>query len=127
MPKILQDLKYYDTHEWISPENDSIVRIGITDYAQEQLGDVVFVELPSIGTTLEKGDQAGVIESVKAASDIYSPVSGTVASVNERLTEQPELVNQAPYDEGWLFTLKLSNSEEVKELLSSDNYKKIVE
>lgn len=127
MSKILENLKYSDTHEWISQESTSTVRIGITDYAQEQLGDVVFVELPSIGTMLEKGDQAGVIESVKAASDIYAPLSGTVVAVNEQLSDQPELVNQAPYDQGWLFTLQLNNSEEIEDLLNSEDYKKIVD
>ena len=119
--------KYSDTHEWISQESSSIVRIGITDYAQEQLGDVVFVELPSIGTMLEKGDQAGVIESVKAASDIYAPLSGRVVAVNEQLSDQPEWINQAPYDQGWLFTLQLNNSEEIEDLLNSEDYKKIVD
>ncbi len=127
MSKILENLKYSDTHEWISQESSSIVRIGITDYAQEQLGDVVFVELPSIGTMLEKGDQAGVIESVKAASDIYAPLSGRVVAVNEQLSDQPEWINQAPYDQGWLFTLQLNNSEEIEDLLNSEDYKKIVD
>lgn len=121
------DLKYVDTHEWVRLEDDGSVTIGITDHAQEALGDVVFVELPEAGGTLSKGDDFGVVESVKAASDLYSPLSGDVLEVNSELEDSPETINEAPYEGGWLIRLKLSDRNELADLLDADAYSNIVE
>jgi len=112
-------------HEWISVEGDAAT-VGITDYAQAQLGDVVFVEVPSAGAEVEKGKEAAVVESVKAASDVYAPVSGTVTEGNAALEEDPSLVNSAPEGEGWFFKLKLSDPAELDGLMDADAYKAFV-
>jgi len=112
-------------HEWISIEGDAAT-VGITDYAQAQLGDVVFVEVPSAGAEVEKGKEAAVVESVKAASDVYAPVSGTVTEGNAALEEDPSLVNSAPEGEGWFFKLKLSDPAELDGLMDADAYKAFV-
>ena len=106
MSQIPADLKYTETHEWARLNPDGSVTVGITDHAQTQLGDMVFVELPEPGRTVTAGEECAVVESVKAASDVYSPLAGEVTAVNEALTDQPELVNQDPYGEGWLFQLQ---------------------
>ena len=106
MSHIPADLKYTKTHEWARLNPDGSVTVGITDHAQTQLGDMVFVELPELGRTVTAGEECAVVESVKAASDVYSPLAGEVTAVNEALTEKPELVNQEPYGEGWLFQLQ---------------------
>jgi glycine cleavage system H protein len=116
------ELKYASSHEWARLEEDGTVTVGITDHAQDALGDVVFVELPEVGATLAAGDDAGVVESVKAASDIYSPVGGEVIAVNEQLEDEPELVNGDPYNDGWFFRLKPGNTRELEELLSAEAY-----
>lgn len=120
MAKLPSDLKYTREHEWLAPSG----RVGITDYAQDSLGDVVFVELPEVGATIEAGDTVGVIESVKSVSDLYSPAAGRVGRVNEELRDKPELINQDPYGEGWIFELEDAVPDDV---LSDEDYQKIVE
>lgn len=122
MSNVPSELKYVSSHEWIRDEGDGVVTIGITDYAQDSLGDVVFVETPDIGAEVSAGDDAGVVESVKAASDIYAPLSGTVIAVNEELEDAPEYVNSDPYGDGWFFKLKISDPGELEDLLSADEY-----
>ncbi len=116
------ELKYASSHEWARLEEDGTVTIGITDHAQEALGDVVFVELPGVGDSLAAGDEAGVVESVKAASDIYAPVGGEVIAVNAQLEDEPEIVNGDPYNDGWFFRLQPSDSGELEKLLSAEDY-----
>ena len=124
MSNIPSELKYIDSHEWIRVEGDCAV-VGVTDHAQESLGDVVFVELPEVGSELAAGDEAGVVESVKAASDIYSPLSGEIVEVNTELEDAPEIVNDSPYDDGWFFKIKLSDMSELDGLLDADAYKDV--
>jgi glycine cleavage system H protein len=116
---------YTETHEWVEADGD-VATIGITDFAQSQLGDVVFLELPSVGRLLESGDSFGVVESVKAASDLYSPVAGTVVEVNDSLSENPETVNRDPYGAGWLIKLRL-NGDLGEGLLDESGYKALTE
>ena len=127
MSNIPADLMFTSSHEWVRDEGDDTVTIGITDHAQELLGDLVFVELPDIGDVIETGGEAGVVESVKAASDIYSPVTGEVIEINEDLVDSPELVNEQPYDNGWIYKIKLSNSSEMDDLLDAEAYSEVVE
>ncbi|WP_461521697.1 glycine cleavage system protein GcvH [Porticoccus sp.] len=122
MSETPSDLKYASTHEWARDEGDGTVTVGITDHAQDALGDVVYVELPEIGTTLTAGDEAGVVESVKAASDIYSPVSGEVIAINELLENAPETINDSPYDDGWFYKIKLAEPEELEDLMDAEAY-----
>ncbi|MHC8336415.1 glycine cleavage system protein GcvH [Pseudomonas sp. LB3P25] len=122
MSDIPADLRFAESHEWARLEHDGGVKVGISDHAQEALGDVVFVELPEIGKVFAAGEAAGVVESVKAASDIYSPVSGTVIAVNEELANSPELLNGAPYD-SWIFKLEPSDTSELDKLLDAMAYK----
>jgi glycine cleavage system H protein len=117
------DLKYASSHEWARLEDGGIVTVGISDHAQESLGDVVFVELPEIGSELSAGDEAGVVESVKAASDIYAPVGGEVVAVNAALEEAPETINEDPYGDGWFFQLRASDTGELDKLLDADAYR----
>jgi glycine cleavage system H protein len=116
------ELKYASSHEWARLEDDGTVTVGITDHAQQALGDVVFVETPEVGTTLAAGDEAGVVESVKAASDIYAPVSGEVIAVNEGLEDEPEQVNAEPYEDGWFFRLRPTDLSELETLLDAEGY-----
>jgi glycine cleavage system H protein len=116
------ELKYASSHEWARLEEDGTVTIGISDHAQEALGDVVFVELPDVGSTLAASDEAGVVESVKAASDIYAPISGEVIAINELLEDSPETVNSDPYDDGWLYRLRPEDPGELEKLLSAEEY-----
>jgi glycine cleavage system H protein len=109
MSNIPADLRYAKSHEWLRPEADGTATIGITDYAQSSLGDITFVQLPKVGTTLKAGETFGVVESVKAASDLYLPVAGTVLAINSALDGAPETVNSAPYDGGWMLKLKLAD------------------
>jgi len=118
---IPQDLRYSEEHEWAKVE-DGRVRVGITDYAQEQLGDVVYVELPDIGDNVSFMEPFGVIESVKAASDLFAPVSGTVVEVNDRLEDEPELVNEDPYGEGWMIVVEADDLSELDQLMSPEEY-----
>lgn len=122
MSDIPSELKYVASHEWIRNEGDGTVTVGVTDHAQDLLGDVVFVELPEVGTDYASGDDAGVVESVKAASDIYAPISGEVIAVNEELEDSPELVNSDPYANGWFFKIKLSDEAELNQLLGAEGY-----
>ncbi len=116
------ELKYASSHEWARLEEDGTVTVGITDHAQEALGDVVFVELPEEGASLAAGDEAGVVESVKAASDIYAPVGGEVIAINEKLEDEPETVNADPYHDGWFFKLQPGDVSELDALLSAEDY-----
>jgi glycine cleavage system H protein len=127
MTDIPADLKYTPSHEWLRDNGDGTVTMGITDHAQELLGDIVFVELPSVGETITAGEACAVVESVKAASDIYAPVSGEVAAVNEALADGPEMVNEDAYGEGWLYSITLDESTQTSELLSDDDYAKLLE
>ena len=122
MSQTPSDLRYAVTHEWARREEDGTVTVGITDHAQEALGDVVFVELPDVGTVFAAADDAGVVESVKAASDVYAPVSGEVISINSTLEEEPETVNSDPYNDGWFYKLQPADSSELEALLSAENY-----
>lgn len=126
MSEIPAELKYRATHEWIRVE-DGIATVGITDHAQAAMGDLVYVELPDVGQTLAAGDEAGVVESVKAASDIYSPISGEVIAINERLEDEPELVNADCYGEGWLFRIEIADEAELDTLLTADEYQEKLE
>jgi glycine cleavage system H protein len=123
MSDIPSDLRYAESHEWVSQEEEGVVKVGISDHAQEQLGDLVFVELPEEGETFGRGDACAVVESVKAASDIYSPVSGEVVVVNEALADTPEIVNNDPYGDGWLFSVKLDDAGELDGLMDAEAYK----
>ena len=119
------NLKYAATHEWARDEGDGTVTVGISDHAQESLGDVVYVEQPEVGSTVTGGEEAGVVESVKAASDIYSPVSGEVIAVNELLEDAPETINGSPYDDGWFFKVKMSDPSEFEGLLDAAAYEAV--
>lgn len=120
------DMKFVETHEWVKVINDSEVIIGITHHAQELLGDLVYVDLPKNGSEIKAHDTIGVVESVKAASDLYSPLSGTIIEVNENVVNDPTLINNSPHTEGWLFKLKLSNTAELTSLMNLDTYKKLI-
>lgn len=122
---IPKELKYTKEHEWIKVENGSGT-VGITYYAQDQLGDVVFVELPSIGRKVSKMEAVAVVESVKAASDIYTPVSGEIIEVNEELNSSPNLINEDPYGRGWIFKIRFAEPKELDELLSAEEYEKLI-
>ena len=121
--KIPSDLKYAKSHEWVRVADD-VATIGITDHAQHELTDVVFVELPPVGRKLKAGEASAVVESVKTASDIYSPLSGEVVKINQAVVDQPALVNSDPYAAGWFFQVKISNSDELKNLLTPADYSK---
>jgi len=127
MSNLPEDLKYEKSHEWIRDEGDGLVTIGITDHAQELLGDLVFVELPVVGTTLLVGDECAVVESVKAASDIYSPLSGEVMEVNEALSDSPEMINDDPYGIGWIYKLNMAEESEQAELMDVAAYKDFID
>ncbi len=116
-------MKFTDTHEWIEWENPTIGIVGITQYAQKELGEIVYVELPTVGKKVDAGREAVVLESTKAAADVYSPVSGTIVAVNEALKHNPELINQSPEKEGWLFKIQLSNPTELEALMDEGAYK----
>ena len=122
METIPSELLYTATHEWLRQEADDVVVIGISQHAQELLGDIVFVELPDIDVTVHSSDEVGVIESVKAASDLYSPVSGTIIEVNENLTDSPSLVNLDPYGDGWILKIKMQDATELSDLLDAEAY-----
>lgn len=121
------DRKYADSHEWALLEADGNVRVGITDHAQELLGDLVFVELPEVGQSVGKGDECSVVESVKAASDIYSPVTGEIVAINDSLEDSPEVINDSPYDDGWIFIIKPVDTAELDDLLEADGYESFTE
>lgn len=125
MSKNPNNLYYTKSHEWVRLENDIAV-IGITDHAQHQMGDLVFVELPEMNSAVTMGDEIAVVESVKTAADVYAPLSGTVAQINQQLNEKPELVNQDPYGSGWIYQLKISNKTELNQLLNASAYEKLM-
>lgn len=122
MSNIPADLRYAASHEWTRQEADGTVTVGITDHAQDLLGDVVFVELPEVGRTVSAGEECAVVESVKAASDIYAPISGEVVAVNDVLADGPELVNSEPYEGAWFFKIKPSDASELDKLMDADAY-----
>ncbi|MFP5441122.1 MAG: glycine cleavage system protein GcvH [Gammaproteobacteria bacterium] len=122
MSDIPTSLRYAKTHEWIRLEGDGTATVGITDHAQDAMGDLVYVQLPEVGEVKTAGDETGVVESVKAASDIYSPVDGEIIEVNTQLEDTPELVNEDPYTRGWLFKLKVNDPRQVEDLLTADQY-----
>ncbi|WMJ70185.1 glycine cleavage system protein GcvH [Stenotrophomonas sp. 24(2023)] len=127
MSEIPGDLKFLKSHEWARVEGNGRVTVGISDHAQGLLGDLVYVELPEVGATAKAGEQIAVVESVKAASDVYSPISGTVVEVNSALSDKPETINEDAYGEGWMFVVELSNADELNELLSPDDYTEALE
>jgi len=118
-----EDLYYASSHEWIKPGDGGVATVGISDYAQGELGDVVFVELPDVDSQVSARDEVSVVESVKTASDIYAPVSGVIVAVNELLEDSPETINSSPYDDGWIFKIRMENEEELQELLSAEDYR----
>ena len=122
MSNIPDDLKYASTHEWISVNEDGLVTVGISDHAQEALGDIVFVELPDAGASVNSKEEVAVVESVKAASDIYSPLTGEVVEINESLLDSPETVNASPYELGWFFKIRMENEAELDDLMNSESY-----
>jgi len=126
MSNIPADLRYAKSHEWLRPEGDGTVTIGITDYAQNSLGDITYVQVPKVGATLKAGDVFGVVESVKAASDLYAPVAGTVVAVNTALDAAPETVNHAPYGDGWMLRLKPADAGAAGGLLDAAAYAQLV-
>lgn len=117
-----EDLRYSSDHEWVRETGDGTVRVGITHYAQEALGDVVYVSLPAVGDAIEAGDSCGEVESTKSVSDLYAPLGGTVTAVNEALDATPELVNSDPYDQGWMYELQLADGADTSALLDADAY-----
>ena len=127
MSEIPGDLKFLKSHEWARVEGDGKVTVGISDHAQGLLGDLVYVELPNIGDRVEGGNACAVVESVKAASDVYAPVSDTVTAVNTALSDKPETINEDAYGEGWLFTLEIEEPEQLNELLGPDDYAELLE
>lgn len=122
MSDIPSDLRYTASHEWVEDEGDGTIKVGITDHAQSLLGDMVYVELPEPGRTVAAGDECAVVESVKAASDIYSPLAGEVIEVNDLLNDGPDLVNKDPYGDGWIFRLQLAEDADLGDLLDKDGY-----
>ena len=127
MSEIPGDLKFLPSHEWARIEDDGTVSIGISDHAQDLLGDIVFVELPEVGKTVAAEGEAAIVESVKAASDVYSPLSGEIIAVNDSLEASPEIINDSPYDEGWFFKIKPDNLDELANLLDAESYADICE
>jgi len=126
MTEVIEDLKYTDNHEWVQVDGDKIT-YGITDYAQEELGDIVYVELPLVDEDIEKGEVMGVVESVKTVSDLHSPVSGTILEVNEELEAAPELINEEPFSKGWIAKIEIDDPSELDDLLSAEEYKEEVD
>lgn len=125
MSDVPEGLRYSKDHEWARIE-DTRARIGITDHAQSELTDVVYVELPEVGKTVSRGQEVGVVESVKAASEVYTPISGTITDVNRALADKPELVNDDPYGEGWIFEIELSSSEEADAMMDAAAYRSLI-
>ena len=124
MADIPNSLKFLESHEWAREEDDGSVTVGISDHAQSLLGDIVFVELPEVGSEVNKQDDVAVVESVKAASDVYTPLSGEVLEVNEMLTDRPEVINTSPYGDGWFFKIKVTNKSEIDTLMNKSDYEK---
>ncbi|ATA25344.1 glycine cleavage system protein H [Brenneria goodwinii] len=127
MSDVPAELKYTASHEWVLSEGEGVYLVGITEHAQELLGDMVFIDLPEVGTVVSAGDDCAVAESVKAASDIYAPISGEIIEVNEELENSPELVNSGPYSDGWLFRIRSSDESDLNELLDAEGYQAALE
>ena len=127
MSEVPLELGYAATHEWAKQDEEGLIVVGISDHAQDALGDIVYVELPEVGQQIVAGEEAGVVESVKAAADIYAPVSGAVEEINEALEDSPETVNQDPYGDGWFFKLKVTDERELDDLLDADAYQELCE
>jgi glycine cleavage system H protein len=127
MKEIPGDLSFLKSHEWVRVEDNGTATVGISDHAQELLGDLVYVELPNVGDMAQAGTAAAVVESVKAASDVYAPVSGEIVAVNDALADKPETINEDAYGDGWIFVVKLSDREELQELLDPDAYAELIE
>ncbi len=127
MSEVRSNLHYAPTHEWLDVREPGVATIGVSDFAQSQLGDLVYVELPEVGTAIIAGSECAVIESVKAAGDIYSPVSGEIAEVNEGLVDNPELISDLPYEDGWLFKVKMSDEGEIEQMLDAEQYQLQIE
>ena len=127
MSEVPLELGYAATHEWAKQDEEGLIVVGISDHAQDALGDIVYVELPEVGQQIVAGEEAGVVESVKAASDIYAPVSGAVEEINEVMEDSPETVNQDPYGDGWFFKLKVTDERELDDLLDADAYQELCE
>ena len=127
MNEIPGDLKFKKSHEWVKVEQDGTVTVGISDHAQDLLGDIVFVELPDIGTQMNAEDEVAIVESVKAASDVYSPISGEIIEVNEILLDNPETINESPYSDGWFYKIQPDDLDEINELLSPEEYGEVCE
>ncbi|KRO34350.1 MAG: glycine cleavage system protein H [SAR86 cluster bacterium BACL1 MAG-121105-bin34] len=127
MSDIPGDLKFLSSHEWVRVEVDGTVTVGISDHAQDLLGDIVFVELPEVGQSIDAESDAAIVESVKAASDVYSPLSGEVIEVNSLLEDQPEIINSSPYDDGWFYKMSPSDLSEIDNLLSPEDYSAVCE
>ena len=127
MSNIPEELKFTKTHEWVRVEEDGTLTVGISDHAQDLLGDMVFVEMPDVGDNFGAGDDCAVVESVKAASDVYCPVSGEIIAANTELADTPETVNKEPYGDGWLFKINPADPEEVNELLDAEQYRELIE
>lgn len=117
-----ESMRYTKEHEWVEVQDNGTARVGITDYAQKELGDIVYVELPSVGDEFEQGEAFGVVESVKAVSDLYMPIGGKVKEVNKELENQPEMINASPHDDGWIITVEISDEEELSGLMSAEEY-----
>lgn len=126
MSQIPQELRYIATHQWVRLDDDGVATVGITDFAQESLGDVVFVEIPELGSQVRGAEEAGMVESVKSASDVFSPVTGEVVAINEDLEDEPERINEDPYGEGWLFRVRISDPSELETLLDAEAYQAVV-
>lgn len=125
--EVRKGILYTKTHEWVKVEGEgNVVKVGITDYAQETLTDVVYVELPAVGKEIKKGEVLGSVESVKSVSEIYSPISGKVREINEKLNDEPELMNKSPYDDGYLVTIEMENRDGLNDLLSAERYEEIL-
>ena len=123
---IPEDLKYTDTHEWVKIKDEKTVVVGITDHAQKELTDIVFVELPAVGKEVKKGEEMCIVESIKSVSEIYAPVSGKITAVNKELEDAPEKINNSPYEEGWLVEIEIADKDDLNSLLDADAYKKLV-
>lgn len=126
MSEILSELRYTKTHEWVRRESDNSITVGITDHAQQLLGEVVYVELPEVEMEMKAGDDSGVIESVKAASDFYAPASGEIIAINEDLNDSPDLINSDPYGGGWIIQMRLVDEGEWEDLLTADDYEELL-
>ncbi|PNK60067.1 glycine cleavage system protein GcvH [Psychrobacter sp. FDAARGOS_221] len=122
MSNVPSELKYVASHEWLRLEDDGTITVGITDHAQDALGDIVYVELPDVGDTVAVDDEVAVVESVKAASDVYAPITGEVVAINEALEDEPEVINTDPYGDGWMYRIKPDNVDDYEALLSAEEY-----